>query len=197
MRIRRLLIGLMVMFLFTGTSFAISLLNKVPAVSGQVTDATGAPIAGASITVKFFGSNNMRMTYDKDFYVVEEFTATTDDNGVYKLESTTINLLHPMAKLMMAEVYFKAEGCKPRMILLSNMRMPVPAVGVFLIELIKAHGAHEGSGPEFFSNVSQAYNEMIESKFSNTYRTFFEEAMSLQKLDNKTVQTEQFGKLYK
>ena len=53
-RLRNLLIVMVSLFLFTNMASAMSLLNKVPAVTGTVIDSNGVPIEGVLVNVKFY-----------------------------------------------------------------------------------------------------------------------------------------------
>jgi len=197
MKLRKLLVIVMAVIAFTGTSYGMSLLNKIPAVSGTVLDSDGAPLAGVTVTVQFLGTNDSIWEENKDSYVIKELNGVSNEQGVYELKGCMVNLGNIKGKFIGAEIVYNLEGYTARKVQAVNMRVAGGAIGVFIIGLIDAQGELDGNGPGVFPTVAHAYKTMKDSKIGKVYRKLIEdEPMKLKRLDGEGVKTSQFNKLY-
>ena len=146
MKLRKLLVLVMAFLAFSSTSYAMSILNKIPAVSGIVLDNDGAPLAGVTVTVKFLGTNDSIWDENKDSYTIKELSAVSNEQGAYKLEGCMINLGNIKGKFIGADIVYNLNGYTSRKIQAVNMRIMGGAIGVFIIGLIDAQGEFDGEG---------------------------------------------------
>ena len=193
---RKLIIGLALVFLLCNQAQAFSVLNKVPAVSGTVVDQDGRPKAGVNVTVRFLGTNDKLLDDEKEVYVIKQLEAVTNDKGEFQLEGCFINLVELKAKFIAAEIEFKAMGYETQKIQAINMRALGGAIGVFFIGLVDAQGEFDGNGPGFLGSMAHAYKAVKDSKFSRVYKNLFTETIKLKKEDGESRRTEQFEGLY-
>lgn len=197
-KIRALLIVTMALFIFGNGAYAMSLLNKVPAVTGTVIDTNGLPLEGVSINVKFFGTDDKLFDGTKKVYTIKEFNAVSDSEGRYSLEGTSINLPKLKSKFTSAEITFSHSNCTSKMIQAVNMRVMGGAPGVFLLGIIDAQGEFDGEGSGVFPAVAHAYKTMKDSKFSRVYKTLIEdEPMRLERTNGANSKGSRFKELYK
>lgn len=197
-KLRALLIVTMALFLVGNGAFAMSLLNKVPAVTGTVIDTNGLPIEGVSISVKFFGTDDKLFDGDKKVYTIKELNTVSDSDGRYSLQGTSINLPKLKSKFTSAEITFSHSDCTSKMIQAVNMRVMGGAPGVFLLGIIDAQGEFDGEGPGVFPAVAHAYKTMKDSKFSRVYKVLIEdEPMRLERVSGTDSRDSRFKELYK
>ncbi len=161
--------------LFASQSFAMSLANRVPAVTGKVVSETGEPIAGALITVSFLATNDRLISVEEpEIRIVEKIETLTNDDGTFELKSTWINLPGVKSKFYGAEATISTPGYRTKKIQLINMRAVGGAIGIFLIGLIDAQG--EDFNTPVLGTVAHAYKTVKSTKFSRVYLKVITEA---------------------
>ena len=180
--------------LVAGQAFALSLMNKVPAVSGKVVGPDGKPVAGVKITVNFLGTNDSIWDEDKEVFTIKSLSAVTNDKGVYELEGCRINATHIKGKFLGADVKTEAKGYKPTTIRVVNMRAVGGVAGVLIIGFIDAQG--DDFNTSFIEAAKHAFKITKESKFSRAYPKALADDIPLEKETRDEARSRAFPEVH-